>query len=171
VPLTIREELLSDIVAIRAVNDSAFGQPQEGRLVDLLRDNDAISLSLVAVSDDRVIGHVLYSPVSIDAGDRAIVGVGLGPVSVQPEFQRIGVGRRLIEAGIAEFERQGVPYMVVLGHPQYYPRFGFEPASRWSIRCEWEVPDPAFMIRVFDPQRLATVTGVVRYRPEFAAVG
>jgi len=150
--------------AIREVNRRAFGQEQEGAIVDALRANGAAQLSLVASLDGRIVGHILYSPVQV--GD--VVGAGLGPMAVLPDYQRRGIGSRLVEAGIQRLEEQGCPFVVVVGHPAFYPRFGFEPASRRGIACEWSVPDDVFMVRVLDAGRMGGSSGVVRYRPEFS---
>jgi putative acetyltransferase len=87
---------------------------------------------------------------------------------VLPKYQRLGIGSKLVDAGIEELNERGCPFVIVLGHPEYYPRFGFEPASRFGIKCEWDVPDEAFMIRMLDPSKMSSRTGVARYRPEFA---
>jgi putative acetyltransferase len=163
--ITIRPEQPGDMQAIREVNRRAFGQEQEGAIVDALRANGAAQLSLIASLDGRIVGHILYSPVQV--GD--VVGAGLGPMAVLPDYQRRGIGSRLVEAGIQRLEEQGCPFFVVVGHPAFYPRFGFEPASRHGIACEWTVPDEAFMALIVDTARMKGVGGVARYRPEFAA--
>ncbi len=108
--------------------------------------------------------------VTVPAGDRTLQGMGLAPMAVLPEHQRDGIGARLVEEGVVRLERAGCPFVIVLGHPGYYPRFGFERASAHGIRCQWPVPDEAFMIRVFSPLAMAGAAGVARYRPEFDAV-
>jgi putative acetyltransferase len=163
----VRPERPDDVTAIRALNDRAFRQPMEGKIVDGLRTNAGVLLSLVACDADAVIGHILFSPASID--DR-LQGAALGPMAVHPDHQRRGVGARLIEAGLAELQASNCPFVIVLGHPDYYPRFGFERASAHGIRCEWEVPDEAFMVLPIDPVRLRTVTGLACYRHEFSTV-
>ena len=169
-----RSEEPGDITAIRRVNEAAFGRPDEADLVDRLRSADADLLSLVGVVDGSVVAHVLFTTVNIavDEGGRSIAGASLGPVAVLPEFQRRGIGSALIQAGLTEMEQQhGCPFIVVLGHPEYYPRFGFVPARpRYGIHCKWNVPDEAFMIRVFDPTVLAGITGLAEYHPAFDAV-
>ena len=161
--ITVRDEQPADLAAIRAVNDAAFDQPLEGRIVDALRAHGAARLSLVAEVDGRVVGHILFSPVASAGAE----GLGLGPMAVAPEQQRRGVGGALIEAALARLRDAGCPFVVVLGHHEYYTRFGFVPASRHGLRCEWDVPDEAFMVHVLDPGATATATGLVRYRPEF----
>jgi putative acetyltransferase len=162
--IVIRDERPDDRAAIRAVNDAAFDQPLEGRIVDALRAHDAAQLSLVAEIDGRVVGHLLFSPVTSAAGVEA---VGLGPMAVSPEHQRRGVGAALVDAGLARLRAAGCPFVVVLGHHEYYTRFGFVPASRHGLRCEWDVPDESFMVHVIDAAAVAAAAGLVRYRPEF----
>jgi putative acetyltransferase len=162
----IREERPEDIAAIRDVNNRAFGQQQEGNIVDVLRSNGATLLSLVATLDGRVVGHILYTPASIGT----VAGAALGPMSVLPEHQRQGIGGALVEAGNLKIKDAGCPFVVVLGHASFYPRFAFRPASTRGIRCEWDVPDDAFMLLVLDGQTMQGVSGLARYRGEFSSV-
>jgi putative acetyltransferase len=162
--ITINPEQAGDLQAIREVNRLAFGQGQEGAIVDALRANGAAQLSLVASLDGRIVGHILYSPVQVGG----VVGAALGPMSVLPECQRQGIGSRLVRAGNQQLVEDRCPFIVVLGHPAFYPRFGFEPASRHGIACAWTVPDEAFMALIVDTARMKGVGGVARYRPEFA---
>lgn len=162
--IEIREERPADVAAVREVNERAFGQDLEARIVDALRMNGAVTLSLVATLNDRVIGHILYSPIAV--GDA--MGASLGPMAVLPEHQREGIGRRLIEEGRRRLEARGCPFVIVLGHETYYPRFGFIRASEHGITCEWDVPDEAFMIQVLDDSRMGGVAGKARYREEFS---
>jgi putative acetyltransferase len=162
--IEVREEQPSDVAAIRDLNDRAFGQPLEGRIVDALRSNGAVMLSLVAVSDGRVAGHILYSPIEVGG----VTGAALGPMAVLPEHQRTGIGSLLINEGRRQLEARGCPFIIVIGHATYYPRFGFVPAGRSGISCEWNVPDEAFMILVLDPSRMTGVIGLAKYRGEFA---
>jgi putative acetyltransferase len=170
VDFTIREEQPEDYTEIRRLNEQAFDQPLEARLVDLLRTNNAILLSLVAIADRQIVGHILFSPVQLESGESVLEGAGLGPMSVLPDFQRMGIGSRLIEEGIRGIRQMGFPFIVVLGHPNYYPRFGFDPASRYGVTCQWEVPDGVFMVMPFDPARFEGCGGLVRYRDEFSTV-
>lgn len=164
--IEIRRERPADIPAIRDVHTRAFGQDQEANIVDALRSNGAALLSLVATLDDRVVGHIMYSPATIGQ----LTGAGLGPVAVLPEHQRQGIGSGLIEAGNRQLTDTGCPFVVVLGHPDYYPRFGFRPARPLGITCEWDVPDDVFLVLVLDRGRMQGVTGMARYRPEFSTV-
>lgn len=162
----IREERPDDIEAIREVNDHAFGQELEGKIVDALRANGAALISLVATINGRVVGHIMFSPASIGE----LSGAGLAPMAVLPEHQRHGIGSKLIEAGNERLKDAGCAFIIVLGHPDYYPRLGFRPAVELGIRCEWEVPAEAFMILVLDQTRMQGVSGLAKYRPEFSAV-
>lgn len=164
--IEIREETPDDVAAIREVNRRAFGQDQEGNIVDALRSNGATLLSLVATSNGRVIGHIVYSPASVGG----VTGAALAPMSVLPEHQRQGIGTRLVEAGNRRLKEAGWPFIIVLGHPDYYPRFGFSPASTFGIICEWDVPDEVFMLLVLDPTKMQGVSGLARYREEFSTV-
>lgn len=168
--ISIREEQPGDVAAIRHLNEKAFGQPQEARLVELLRANGGVLLSLVAAVDGRVVGHILYSPVRLGSGPNQVHGAGLGPMAVLPEFQRKGVGSKLVAEGTNRFRQSGCPFIVVLGHPEYYPRFGFLAASRYGVRCRWEVPDEAFMLLPLDASKLSAVPRVASYREEFSTV-
>lgn len=162
----IREERLDDIAAIRQVHTCAFEQDQEANIVDALRANSAVLLSLVAVVGGRVVGHILYSPASLGC----LTGAALGPMAVLPEHQRRGIGSALIESGKRKIQQAGYPFIVVVGHPEYYPRFGFRPSSGHGISCEWDVPDTAFMVLSLDESRMRDASGIARYRPEFSTV-
>jgi putative acetyltransferase len=164
--IDVREERPGDVAAIRDLNRQAFGQDQEANIVDALRANDGVLLSLVATIDGRVIGHILYSPVQLGA----LTGAGLGPMAVHPDHQRQGVGRRLIEAGTRRLENSDCAFIVVVGHADYYPRFGFTSARPLGITCEWDVPDDVFLVLVLDSIRMNGVSGPAKYRSEFAIV-
>jgi putative acetyltransferase len=165
--MEIREERPDDIAAVRDVNRRAFGQDQEGNIVDALRTNGAALLSLVATLNDRVVGHIMYSPAIV--GDK-VRGAALGPMAVLPECQRQGIGSKLIEAGNQKLKDGGCPFIIVVGHADYYPRFGFRPASEHGITCEWDVPDDLFMLLVLDEAKMEGASGLAKYRHEFSSV-
>ena len=162
----VRFEQVGDEPAIRETNELAFGGPLEARLVDALRGS-ADYLSLVATIEDQVVGHILFTPVVVEPPtDRRIAG--LAPMAVRPEYQRSGIGGQLIRAGLEECRRRGYSAVVVLGHPDYYPRFGFVPAHTFGLTCEFPSPPEAFMAIEVEPNALGRVRGLVRYLPEFA---
>ncbi|NIM97973.1 MAG: GNAT family N-acetyltransferase [candidate division Zixibacteria bacterium] len=168
--IRIREEQPQDIKAIRKVNIRAFGQTQEATLVDKLRQNCNDLLSLVALMENHVVGHILFSPAAVEVEHGTIRGMGLAPMAVLPVYQRRGIGSELIRSGIVRLSSRGCPFVIVLGHAHYYPRFGFEPASRYGIRSEWEAPVNAFMILVLDKSEMQGISGVAKYRPEFVEI-
>jgi putative acetyltransferase len=166
--VSIRKEEPKDTEAIRLVNELAFAQSTEAGIVDKLRKDCDDLLSLVAVQGDEIVGHILFSPSVIESIHGPVVGVGLAPMAVLPQHQRRGIGTALVEDGISRLRESGCPFVIVLGHVEYYRRFGFESASRYHLRCQWEgVPDDAFMIMVFDEKALQGADGVARYRDEF----
>ena len=166
--IKIRKERPADIPAIRVINEKAFGQPQEARVVDKLRQACGGLLSLVAVVDGRTVGHILFSPATIESKGRTVHGMGLAPMAVLPECQRQGIGLKLIRAGLDMLRSSSCPFVIVLGHPEYYPRFGFELASKYGVASQYDgVPDEAFMILIFDARAMSGVSGVARYRDEF----
>lgn len=167
--VTIREEQLDNEQEIRVVNLRAFGRTEEANIVDKLRQSFINVISLVVLSGDQIVGHILFTPVTIQTEERVITGMGLAPMAVLPEFQRQGIGSQMVKAGLEAAERAKYPFVIVLGHPTYYPRFGFVPASRFGIKSEYEnVPDEAFMILVFDKTSFKDVSGIAKYRPEFS---
>jgi putative acetyltransferase len=168
----IRPGRPEDRGAVRAVNLAAFQTTGEADVVDLLREGCPRFISLVAEVRGQVVGHVLFTPVTLTADDgQALAGMGLAPLAVLPDFQNAGVGTALVKAGMAQMEVEGVPFVVVLGHPDYYPRFGFGVAARFGLRCAYpDVPEEAFMVRIFDEAALTGMQGVVHYRPEFDPV-
>ena len=166
--ISIRNEEQKDYASIRAVNELAFGQSVEANIVDKLRASCDDSLSLVATRDEEVVGHILFTPVTIESGNVTIEGMGLAPMSVLPDYQRQEVGSALVRAGLSTLRKQAYPFVVVLGHAEYYPRFGFEPASKVGIKCQWEgVPDEAFMILIFDEKVMKDVSGIAKYSDVF----
>ena len=129
-----------------------------------------MTLSLVAIADGHVIGHILFSPVHIVAESQSADALALGPMAVLPVHQRRGIGSALVRRGLEECRSAGCSALVVLGHPKFYPRFGFVPASRFGIRWEYEVPNDVFMAMELQSGALAGCGGVVKYHPEFGRV-
>ena len=175
--LRVRAETVCDAdsiktTTIRAFSESELGYHGEADLIDRLRRSCPETVSLVAEVKGQVVGHILLSPVVIVAPgareSRELSGMGLAPMSVLPEFQRQGIGSQLVESGLRTVREAGHPFVVVLGHAEYYPRFGFVPASRWGISSEYaEVPEDTFLICVFSESDLTNVRGIAKYRPEF----
>lgn len=170
--LSVRPETEDRIAAIRRINEAAFGRPAEGALVDALRRGDSFipELSLVAEQDGEPVGHILFSRIQIRSGDAAHEAVALAPMAVLPAYQNRGIGSHLVRHGLAACERLGQKVVVVLGHPDFYPRFGFQPASLYGITPPFPVPDEVFMVYSADKARLREVSGVVVYPPAFDAV-
>lgn len=167
--ITIRAESAADHARIGEINELAFGQPIEGRLVDALRLTPGFdpALSLVAVRGDEVVGHILFSSVDVESVERHVPALALAPMSVVPECQRQGIGSALVREGLMACRSKGHAIVVVVGYAGYYPRFGFTPAGRYGIRCPFPVPDEAFMALALTPGALDGVAGVVRYPPAF----
>jgi len=164
----IREEQPQDKDAVHKVHVCAFGGEVEADLVDKLRQNCGDLLSIVAMDQSKVVGHILFSPAVIESRERTIQGMSLAPVSVLPEYQLQGIGSELIRTGTAMLKDRQCPFIIVLGHPGYYPRFGFEPASRHAIHSEWRISDETFMILVLNKSEMQGISGVAKYRPEFS---
>jgi putative acetyltransferase len=170
----INPERPDDQAGIRAVHLAAFPTPIEADLVDRLRSNGRAVVSLVAREGGTVVGHVLFSPVTIHAvdspqGDMLAHGLGLAPVGVLPAFQRQGIGAELIRTGLQRCREMGAPFVVVLGEPTYYGRFGFEPAGRYRLTSEYNAGD-AFQVLLLAPDSLPAHGGLVRYGDEFAGL-
>jgi putative acetyltransferase len=170
--ITVRPEQQADIDEIYELNKLAFGQENEARLVDLLRTAPGFvpGLSLVAIADIAVVGHILFSKIFVVSGDARFDTLALAPMSVHPHYQKKGVGARLITQGLETAREMGFGSVVVLGHEHYYPRFGFLPASRWGIRAPIDVPDNVFMAMELVPGSLKNVSGIVEYPVEFSTI-
>jgi putative acetyltransferase len=165
----IRAETDADIPAIHAVNAAAFPTPAEADLVDALRRQARPLVSLVAEQDGAVVGQILFSPVSLPSRPDLKL-LGLAPMAVVPEHQRGGIGSALVRAGLAECRQLGASAVVVLGHPEYYPRFGFQPSVRFGLRSEYDVPEEVFMVLELVPGSLSGASGTVQYHPAFSSV-
>ncbi|MCP3959870.1 MAG: N-acetyltransferase [bacterium] len=165
----IRPEIEDDAAAVRAVNEAAFDSPAEANLVAVLREQARPVISLVAEDAGEVVGHILFSPVTLP-GHPELHIMGLAPMAVLPKHQRRGVGSALVRAGIEKCEKLGASAVVVLGHPEYYPRFGFVPAARFGIGCEYDVPEEVFMALELRAGHLADAAGKVRYHAAFGDV-
>ncbi len=165
----IRQEYHDDADQIREVNEEAFNQPDEADLIDELRENGKVIVSLVAEEDRAVVGQILFSEASID-GHSEIKVAGLAPMAVLPEHQSQGIGTLLMREGLDECLSLGYDAVIVLGHTDYYPRFGFKAASEFSIRSEWEdeIQKDAFMVLELHAGALNGIEGIARYADEFS---
>ncbi|MCD4703330.1 MAG: N-acetyltransferase, partial [Methanosarcinaceae archaeon] len=163
--MLIRSENPSDYAGISKVNNEAFGEPNECELIANLRKNSQFisDLSLVAEKDGDIVGHILFFPISISTPSGNVDSLSLAPVSVLPPYQRQGIGTSLIRTGIDVAEQLGYTSVIVLGHPDYYPMFGFKPASQWDIRCPYDAPDEAFMALELVESSLDIGGGMVKY--------
>jgi len=170
--IDLRSETRNDYPGIQQVNDMAFGQPNEGLLVEKLRSNSNFidKLSIVAEFNERIIGHILFFPIQVKDDLKQYDSLALAPVSVIPEFQNKGIGGQLISKGLEMAREMGFKSVIVLGHKDYYPRFGFVPASNWRIKAPFDVPDEVFMALELEKDGLKDVSGVVEYPGEFEEV-
>lgn len=169
IQMDIRAEEPRDRLAVRTVNLAAFETELEANLVDQLRAHASPLVSLVAEQGDAIVGHILFSPVTLEAHPRLTL-MGLAPMAVIPARQHSGVGSALVRGGIEACQGLGADALVVLGHAEYYPRFGFVPASRFALRSEYDVPDEVFMACELRPGALHGASGTIRYHPAFADV-
>ena len=162
----IRFESKDDREAVRNVHASAFEGHTEVKLFALLNEQARPLVSLLAEEEDECVGHILFSPASLH-GHPDLNIMGLAPMSVLPGYQGQGIGSALVREGLDQCRKQGVDAVIVLGHPDYYPRFGFRPAARYGIESEYEVPDEAFMVLELQPGVLQGRSGRVEYHPAF----
>jgi putative acetyltransferase len=167
---TIRQESQEDYQAVYALNALAFGQSKEAILVDKLRIGEAFvpELSLVATSHEKVVGHILFTKIHITPHN--LVSLALAPMAVLPTYQRQGIGEELIRHGLQKAKELNFSSIIVLGHVDYYPKFGFLPAEKWGIRAPFEVPSEAFMALELAKGGLSNAAGVVKYPIEFEDV-
>ncbi|HVV99789.1 MAG TPA: N-acetyltransferase [Planctomycetaceae bacterium] len=166
--LQIRPENADDHAAIGEVNRLAFGREAEARLVDELRSDGHVRLSLVAEENGRVIGHILFSELLIRTATGEIQSLSLAPMAVVPDRQHRGIGTALVEAGLRQCRELGHRIVVVLGHPEYYPRFGFSAELAVPLLCGYS--GPALMALELVPGALHNVRGELLYPPPFASV-
>ncbi len=163
--ITIREEMPADYTQIHSVNTLAFSQSAEADLVDTLRTAGYVRLSLVALCEEQVVGHILFSDLPITTDQGVIPAVALAPMAVLPKFQRQGIGSQLVRSGLDICRDRGHQAAIVLGHPQYYPRFGFSADLAKAISAPFS--GDAFMAAELQPQALQNIRGSVTYPPPF----
>lgn len=162
--LLIRLEIPADAPEIREVNRIAFARETEAQLVDSLRENGKLALSVVATLDGKVVGHILFTDME-GTGQRL---AALAPMAVLPVRQRCGIGSAMVREGLAYLREQGYDGVIVLGHPEYYPRFGFRAAAESGIRTQFDVPPESLFVLNLSGRELTP--GLARYPPEFDAV-
>ena len=167
--MKIRPEIASDVHRIHAINRAAFETPAEANLVDALREQARPIISLVAEIDGEALGHIMFSPVTLDA-DPDLPLMGLAPMAIAPAHQRSGIGSALVRVGLERCKAIGAAGVVVLGHPEYYPRFGFVPASRFGLRSEYDAPDEAFMAMELLDGAFDGKSGLITYHSAFRAL-
>ncbi len=171
--ITIREETPADIEAIYRVERDAFGQPDEADLVNRLRDRNVSWISHVALLDGEIVGHAMYSMVTVTDGDTVREFPALAPLAVEPSHQKKGIGGQLMNAGLQATRDAGYGLMFLIGNPSYYPRFGFQPALPLGFTSDYVKDDTHhehFMVAVLDESLLDTVRGHVRYDPAFEGI-
>lgn len=164
-PITIRPESPADCPAVHSFLTAAFGQRDEADLVDRIRRAPGYDpdLSLIAELDHHIVGHIHFSPITIASSDASTPALALAPVSVLPECQRRGIGSALVRDGLSACRAAGHRLVIVVGHPDYYPRFGFTPAHTFNILPPFDVLPPAFMALALNSGALDGVCGTVRY--------
>lgn len=164
--MEIRAEAPQDFPSVEEINRAAFGGDAEARLVGMLREQADPLISLVADDDGNVVGHILFTPVSLPGSEG--LAMGLAPMAVTPARQRSGIGSALVRAGLERCKELGVVAVVVLGHPEFYPKFGFSPAARFGLRCEYDAPAEAFMVIELRAGSLRGASGTVKYHAAFS---
>ena len=168
--MIIRPETAVDAENVYAVESAAFDRPAEAELVQKIQQAGVDTISLVAVQEDELVGHILFSPVTVKSEDGEFTAVSLGPVAVSPNHQNQGIGAELCRQGLAACQQAGYELAFVLGHPTYYPRFGFTPSAPHGLRCQFAVPDEVFMVLELVPGALQGKHGTVFYHPLFGGV-
>ena len=170
--VSLATETPADIPQIRQVVTAAFGQPNEADLIDRIRAsaNFVPEQSIVAKHNQKIVGHLLFSKITIETATDSVLALALAPLAVLPAQQNRGIGGQLIQEGLLRCRSLGHLIVVVLGHPHYYSRFGFEAASQYGIQAPFEVPDEAFMVQALQPGALSQVQGIVNYPAYFLDV-
>ncbi len=163
--MLIREETPADLEAIRAVTRLAFQSEDEVGLIDRLREERLVVASLVALERERVVGHILFSTLPVETAQGMVRGASLAPMAVRPDCQRRGIGSALVRRGLDLCRARTVPFVIVLGHPEYYPRFGFDPALTGGLQAPFS--GEAFMALELAPGALQGLSGTVRYPEPF----
>ncbi|HKY22585.1 MAG TPA: N-acetyltransferase [Vicinamibacterales bacterium] len=164
--MRIRTEQVMDVPKIHAINRAAFNSSTEAVIVDVLRSGAENVISLVAEEDGEIVGHIMFSPVQL-TGAEEVRAMALAPMAVTPQRQRAGIGSALVRAGLDECRRLGADAVFVVGHPAYYPRFGFKPASSVGFVCEFDVSEEVFMVAELVAGILDGKTATVHFHSAF----
>jgi len=167
--ILIRNERKNDYNQIKKINDLAFGQKNEGKMIEALRKTSDYNylLSLVAEIKDKIVGHVLFYPIKIrNKADKCTL-LSLAPMAVHPEYQNKGIGVKLVKRGLEIAKELSFSAVIVVGHPKYYPRFGFIPAKNWEIKLPFDVPDDVFLALELEENALKNCSGTVEYPKEY----
>ncbi len=168
--MNIQKEKDFDKEKIWKVNAEAFETEAEANLVNTLRDSGIPFISLVAEEDEEIVGHILFTPVELIDDDSGLKLIGLAPMAVLTKFQKKGIGSQLVKTGIENCSTQGYDAVVVLGHPEYYPKFGFVPSVKYGIKSEYDAPDEAFMVLELKESSLKDKNGIIKYHAAFGSV-
>jgi putative acetyltransferase len=165
--MLIRNEMPEDTQKIRQINIKAFDTDAEADLVDALRNSSIPLISLVAEKDGELVGHILFSPVTLDNNNPPIAIAALAPMAVIPEYQKKDIGSKLVIEGLKCCQESGYAAVVVLGHSWFYVRFGFVPSVNYGIKSEYDVPDEVFMIKELKDGALKGHSGIIKYHGAF----
>ena len=171
--IKIRKEEENDFLDVYELNRNAFEQETEPKLVDLLRKSNAFipELSVVATIDKKVVGHILFTKIKIKENNgNEFDSLALAPMAVRPDLQNMSIGGQLIRYGLDKAKELGHKSVIVLGHENYYPKFGFLPAEKWKIKAPFDVPANVFMGIELVENGLAGISGTVQYPKEFDMV-
>lgn len=168
--MQILAETIGDIDRVWEINVAAFETSAEANLVNALRESCAPYISLVAEVAGELVGHILFTPVELAGDGSDLKLMGLAPMAVVPEYQNKGIGSQLVKEGLELCQKDGYDAVFVLGHPSYYPRFGFVPSIRYGIMSEYEVPSEAFMALKLKKNSLKGRSGVIKYNIAFESV-
>ncbi|MCP6760595.1 MAG: N-acetyltransferase [Fischerella sp. CENA71] len=170
--LNIIPETYKEILTIRQLITQAFGQVKVAELVDIIRESENFipELSLIAVENGEVLGHILFSQIIIETPNQTIPSLALAPLAVKPSHQCQGIGSRLVETGLSKCREFDYPVVIVVGEPAYYQRFGFQTAGQFGLRSSLSFPDEVFMVLELKPAALKNIAGTVRYPAYFQDV-
>ena len=167
--LTIRPESKRDYLQIKQINDLAFNQENEGIMIENLRSKPEFipELSLIAKLENEIVGHILFLPLKIKNNNSEFTTLSLAPMAVKSEYQKMGIGGKLMKKGFEVSKELGFTSIIVLGYPEYYPKFGFKPAINWGIKPPIDVPSEVFMAIELEKDALKDVSGTVEFPLEY----